>query len=510
MHCLKACSLLLVCLAGGHLQALAQSPAQVLTLPEIIVTSFRGRLGTAKTLNGGTTDKHTPPPSGQPFNPLHLPPGTRLDIFGNDGTAHVLVAFPGIGGCMISRTSSSLRLPEATETDMTVTFDRHITGPNLMFLNINAAEVAKHGRAVFRTKNKWQGNSEKGNNPAMPNVVFTTQGGRFFIVDSQSDQKVGAACTVGVLDGSASVEELNSKQQTTLKTGQVVVITATGIGSPRAPTKAELAYDLGCKLAALGREAPARLPPTMKTAAPTSAPGTKVNSLGMVFVPVPATKVLMCVHETRWQDFEPYLTTTSPLPNGKPRALAGGLWGWDDHPVTTSWDDAQAFCAWLSAKEGKQYRLPTDEEWSRAAGIGGSEKRGAGTTPEDLSKTEVGTFPWGEVWPPPPDGGNIGDLSFHAMKLSSPSDKYLAQYDDGFATTAPVMSFKPSKLGFYDLAGNVSEWCADWYNGARIGRAIRGSNYQEVTRYKSHPSFRDSSTPDNAFVAGFRIVLEQP
>lgn len=496
--------LLSVCLAASSLQSFAQSPAQVLSLPEIIVTSFRGRLQTGKTLNGGTSTKHQPMAPGQP---LSLPPGTRLDIFGDDGSTHALVAFPGIGGCMISR-GSSLRIPEVTEADMTVTFDRHIMdSPNLMLLNVNMAEMAKRGGAVFRTKNKFSANSA--GRSAHAKMVFSTQGGRFFILDQQSAES-DLACTVGVLDGSATVEELTSKQQVNLKAGQVVLITPTGIGTPRAPTKAELAYDLGCKLAALGRESPARLPDTMKTLAPTNRPGTRVNSLGMVFIPVLGTKILMCVHETRWQDFSPYLASVPPLPDGKQRASVSGLWGWDDHPVVTSWDEAQAFCAWLSQKEGKKYRLPTDEEWSRAAEIAGSEKRSPTSTPEELSKTEAGTFPWGKVWPPPPNGGNIGDVSLHAMQATAPTDKYLALYDDGFATTAPVMSFKPSKLGFYDLDGNVSEWCEDWFNEARRGRLIRGSNHQEITRYKSHPSYRTASASDNAFAAGFRIVLEQP
>ena len=169
--------LLSVCLAASSLQSFAQSPAQVLSLPEIIVTSFRGRLQTGKTLNGGTSTKHQPLATGQP---LSLPTGTRLDIFGDDGSTHALVAFSGIGGCMISR-GSSLRIPEATETDMTVTFDRHISGfPNLMLLNINAAEMAKHGGAVFRTKNKFSGNPS-GDSPH-PKMVLTTQEGRFFIL----------------------------------------------------------------------------------------------------------------------------------------------------------------------------------------------------------------------------------------------------------------------------------------------------------------------------------------
>ncbi len=502
--------IILLCLAlcSQHGLVSAQSPGQVLSLPGIVITSFRGKITTGKTTDSGTSNVIPQPAPGQPLQPTTLPPGTRLDV-GDLRTSHAVISFDGVGGCMITM-GSSLRLPETSETGMTVTFDRHISSPNLMFLNIDAAEIARRGGAVFRTKNKWRGNSTKRIGDPDPNLIFSTSGGRFFIVDQQYVQDVGSACTVGVLDGSAIIEEANSKQQAALKPGQVVVITSSGIGPPRAPTKAELSYDLGCKVAVLGREVPARLPDSMKTQSPTNRPGTRVNSLGMVFIPVLGTKIHMCVHETRWQDFSPYIASAPPLPDGKQRAFASGLWGWDDHPVITSWDEAQAFCAWLSQKEGKKYRLPTDEEWSRAADIASHEKRGAGTTLEELSKTEAGTFPWGEVWPPPPNGANIGDVSLHALRASKPSDKYLALYDDGFATTAPVMSFKPSKLGFYDLAGNVSEWCEDWFNNARQARLIRGSNYEEITRYKSHPSYRTSSAPDKVFVAGFRLVLEQP
>jgi len=500
----------------------AQTPAPVLQLPEIVVTSFRGYLTTGKTTESRTSDVVAPPQSGQPCQPLHLPPGTRLDI-GYGDSNHVVISLADVGGCMVTG-GSALRLPEVAETGMTLTFGRNVPGSrNLVFLNINAAEVAKRAGAVFRTNNKSFSNS-KARFPD-PNLVFSTQGGRFFIVGHQSGQDACFSCTVGALDGTAIVEELSSQQQATLKTGQVVVITPAGIGTPRAPTKAELSYDIGCKLAVLGRDVPARLPPTMKTAAPTNHPGTKVNSLGMVFVPVPGTKVLMCIHETRWQDFAPYLASVPPLPDENQRASASGLWGWDDHPVTTSWDEAQAYCAWLSQKEGKKYRLPTDEEWSCAAGIAESENRVAGTTPEKLledfnaevlelrSKYKRLTgYIWGDAWPPPPGSGNFGDASYHALLASTPYYKELASYDDGFTRTAPVMSFKRSKLGIYDLDGNVAEWCDDWFNNSRQGRVIRGTDgYYADTPSEMHPSNRKDLPPDNLLnYVGFRVVLEQP
>lgn len=523
----RFCSYLLLCLALRGLSVSAQSPpVKVLALTEITATSFRGRLSSGVTLNSGTTTKH---PALSAGHTLRMPTGTRIDFFGDDDSAHALFLLQDVGGCMITR-GSSLRLPTATETDMTVTFDRHISdSPNVMLLNVNAAEVAKRGGAVFRTKNKFTPNSA--GSAVHPKVVLTTLGGRFFMLDQQGTDS-GLACTVGVLDGSATVEEITSGKQMALKAGQVVVVTPAGIGAPRLPTKGEQAYDIGCKAVALGREMPASLPASMKVAAPTTKPGTHVNSLGMVFVPVPGTKILMCVHETRWGDFAPYLATMPALPNGAVRARASGYWGWNDHPVITTWEETQTFCNWLSQKEGKKYRLPTDEEWSHAVGIGTYEKRPPGTTPEKLAesvrpmlmtlaknpadirehiaKDGMSSFAWGREWPPPPGSGNFGDASFHAMMASTSSDKTMALYDDGFATTAPVMSFKPNKLGIYDLIGNVGEWCDDWYDDARQQRLVRGGpeSFRADKPSSLHPAKRQAVITSYFF--GFRLVLEQP
>jgi heme-degrading monooxygenase HmoA len=114
------------------------------------------------------------------------------------------------------------------------------------------------------------------------------------------------------------------------------------------------------------------------------------NSLGMVFVTVPGTKVLFSIWETRVQDFDAFVNA-SGYQTG--RTMYGHRRdGWKernsdwrnpgfvqaaDHPVVgVNWDDAQAFCRWLTAKEqsernldhNRQYRLPTDAEWSQAVG----------------------------------------------------------------------------------------------------------------------------------------------
>lgn len=505
----------------------AQSPDQVLTLPEVTVTSIQGKFTLrSKDAFRERFSELAPPPLGQSFQPAKMLPGTRLRpnlrLFRMDngrgwsipdteppGVQHALVSFPGIGGCMIVDGSINLPSlnPPADETGMTVTFDQHPTSTGDMFLNINAAQLAAKGGKVFRLKNHFTPNGDTN----AGKMWLTTSGGRFFIHDGFSIASSTYACLVCVFDGTASIQELTSKQQADVKAGSAVMITSTGISQPRALTKAEQSYDIGCKLAVLGRAVPARLPPTMKTSAPTSLPGTKINSLGMVFVPVPDTKVLMCVHETRWQDFAAYLTTVPPLLDGKPRAYANGLWGWEDHPVTTSWEGAQAFCIWLSQKEGQKYRLPTDEEWSHAVGIGGKERRKQDTTPKELSKNGPKSYPWGDAFPPPPGCANLGDASYNLVRHGK-EGLHLNNYDDGFVRTAPVMNFKPSKTGMFDMSGNVAEWCADWFDEKRTTRVTRGGSYLESRPEELTSSSRAAGPPDisNNGLTGFRIVLELP
>jgi formylglycine-generating enzyme required for sulfatase activity/serine/threonine protein kinase len=235
------------------------------------------------------------------------------------------------------------------------------------------------------------------------------------------------------------------------------------------------------------------------------------NSLGMKFVPVKDTDVLFCIHEVRWKDYKAYATDTPGVANGWQIQNHAGVALTDrpeDHPVVNViWEDAQAFCAWLSKKEGKIFRLPTDREWSIAVGIGREEKWKDDTTPATVFQPQD-AFPWGDRWPPPKGVGNFSDESRNAK---APSDlyPYLAGYDDGFPTTAPVMSFEPNKLGLFDLGGNVWEWCEDWYDDSKTSHVLRGGSWYNgdrigllsSTRHRSGAGFR-------AYANGFRVVVE--
>ena len=117
----------------------------------------------------------------------------------------------------------------------------------------------------------------------------------------------------------------------------------------------------------------------------------------------------------------------------------------DEHPVVNvSWNDAVAFCKWLSKKEGKTYRLPTEAEWEYACRAGTTTRYYSGDDPETLAKV-----------------GNVADA---AAKAKFPDWKLTIKANDGYVFTSPVGKFKPNAFGLYDMHGNAWQWCADWYD----------------------------------------------
>ncbi len=249
---------------------------------------------------------------------------------------------------------------------------------------------------------------------------------------------------------------------------------------------------------------------------PPAADGGYTNTLGMKFVPVRGTTVLFGIHEVRYQDYAAY---AADAPN------VNALWkdqkvdGFtptdhpEQHPVwNVNWHEAREFCAWLSKKEGRTYRLPTDEEWSLAVGLGDAEKRTQDSTPATLSNVQNTLFPWGGDYPPATadKAGNYSDLSRKAMTPVT-GGTYIETYDDGFPTTAPVMSFKPNPFGLYDLGGNVWEWCEDWFDASQKVKVLRGCAWGSEERRLMLSSRRGTGAPDfRFFYIGFRCVLVAP
>jgi len=171
----------------------------------------------------------------------------------------------------------------------------------------------------------------------------------------------------------------------------------------------------------------------------------------------------------------------------------------DRHPVVyVSSLEAIKFCQWLSTRERKRYRLPTEAEWEYAA-----------------RSTDGRRYPWG-------DYGGRGDLANFADKntVFAWSDR---EIDDGYPESSPVGAFPfgASPFGLQDMAGNVWEWCIDYYEAYRgapkinprgptcgAKRVYRGGSWK--SRFNSlRTTARGSNAPNfSCNDLGFRIACE--
>ncbi len=127
----------------------------------------------------------------------------------------------------------------------------------------------------------------------------------------------------------------------------------------------------------------------------------------------------------------------------------------DDHPVVNvTWNDAVAYCEWLSSKEGKKYRLPTEAEWEYACRAGTTTAYQTGDDPEQLA--------------------TIGNVADGTAKAKFSNWTYAINARDGYVFTAPAGRFKSNEFGLYDMHGNVWEWCADEYDSEAYKKRSSG------------------------------------
>lgn len=302
---------------------------------------------------------------------------------------------------------------------------------------------------------------------------------------------------------------------------------------------------LSCLLTWAGERASGQVPPP-----PRPLPWT--NSLGMVFRPVAGCQALVSVWETRVMDFKAFVDDSryrveevDVFPRSGNRSarqkrnwLSPGFEQTAQHPVVlVSWEDAQAFCQWLTRRErssgligsNQVYRLPTDQEWACAAGPGHypwlpSARKTAlsaeSSTNKEDSRDERVHFP------PPAKAGN-----YAGAELPPGVWPYvrLRNYADDAIYTAPAGQFAANLHGLHDLGGNVAEWCQDWFRqemntpeivsklpfhnndgGGQTFRVVRGASWSD-----SHPGLlltgcRSFDFPDHrADNLGFRVVLTQ-
>ena len=186
----------------------------------------------------------------------------------------------------------------------------------------------------------------------------------------------------------------------------------------------------------------------------------------------------MGVYALTFEEYDRYCERTK---REKPGDLG---WGRANRPViNVSWNDAQAYCAWLTEQTGRAYRLPSEAQWEYACR--------AGTTTPFHFGARITT-----------DQANFdGNYTYNG----SAKGEYREQ-------TVPVGSFPPNAFGLYDMHGNVWEWCQDAWHGnykdaptdgsaweakGDLSRVLRGGSWsynprdcRAAYRYDSAPDYR--------------------
>ena len=236
-----------------------------------------------------------------------------------------------------------------------------------------------------------------------------------------------------------------------------------------------------------------------------------------VIVPVTITKpYFIGIHEVTNREFRRFKQNHDS--GGATHIALNG----DLNPVANvTWEEAVEYVNWLSAQEGltpayekvferwqpvsptpNGYRLPTEAEWVWAIRY--------------AARPRASAFPWGDRMPPRPESGNWAGRSANELVRT-----LIPGWDDGYASTAPVGTFRANPLGIFDGGGNVAEWVQDYYSvptpgrtdpvmdptGPRRGtnRVIRGSSWGHAGIRELRYGFRNFGN-NRYWDVGFRIA----
>jgi len=207
-------------------------------------------------------------------------------------------------------------------------------------------------------------------------------------------------------------------------------------------------------------------------------------STGMEFVWVPALGVWVGKCEVSNGDYR------KKEPSHDSKSYEGRSLNGDGQPVAqVNFDDAKAYAAWLTGRDGGRlgglsYRVPTEAEWQTFAQCGDRRE-----------------YPWGNQWPPP--SGKAGNYSDSASAWSG----RIAEYTDGFPVTCPVERGGRNEWGLCGVGGNVWECCAKDKDGVSFG-AWRGGAWSSDGPVYLRCGFRiDVGGSERASYNGFRLVL---
>jgi len=256
----------------------------------------------------------------------------------------------------------------------------------------------------------------------------------------------------------------------------------------------------------------------------------KGSTLRLVPIPVPGGDFLL--GDTLGSDDEsprlvqieqPFLISTTEITNAQFRRFdpdhdSGVLSHYNKDAITrghdmnrdaqpaarVSWQQAMAFCEWLSARSGRKVRLPTEEEWEWACRAGDELPLHYGSLGDDFRQD-----------------ANLADRQLARLcRRDSPSwVPHVEKVDDRHTATAPVATYRPNRWQLHDMHGNLAEWTASRFDpqgflptgaGADDWRVIKGGSF------RSRPSLARSAYRSGypkwlrPHDVGFRIVVELP
>ena len=166
--------------------------------------------------------------------------------------------------------------------------------------------------------------------------------------------------------------------------------------------------------------------------------------------------------------------------------------------VRVSWEQASAFCDWLSEQTGRRFSLPTEVQWEYACRAGTTTPFWYGTLDSDFSSC-----------------ANFSDATHHtvyyphvptALPPWRPAD---TRFDDRWRVAAPAGSFAPNPWGIHDMHGNVAEWTlSDYGDLVQERKTVRGGSWQDIPK-RGRSAFRTHYNASQAVHdVGFRVVCE--
>ncbi len=183
----------------------------------------------------------------------------------------------------------------------------------------------------------------------------------------------------------------------------------------------------------------------------------------------------------------------------------------EQHPVVNvSWNDAIAFCEWLTREDGtRQFRLPTEAEWEYACRAGTASRYSWGDSAESLiGKENIADQSLAHVLAP-----GVGQINM--IRQAAP-------WDDHQPFSARVGSLQPNRFGLSDMHGNVCEWVEDWFEETRFlsdgasaspaaesEKVFRGGSWGYGPANSRSASRHHFAPSDRWCNLGFRVVCEE-